>query len=489
MFEWADTQPEISEEAYRSAVDKLRMELLDAQYDLLENKKFPVILVIGGVDGAGKGETVNLLNEWMDPRHIHTHAFGPPNDVESELPYMYRFWQALPPKGSVGMLFGSWYSTPIIDRVYRRIKNPKFDQYLDEIIAFEQMLVRDSALILKLWFHLNKKDQKERLQSLEKNPLTRWRVRDTDWERFKLYDRFRKHAEHALSRTSSAEAPWHVINGKFARNRSLAVGNLLLQAMRTRLDNPAPVFQVPTYLKLTGAPNPLEKLQYDHDMSKADFKTALERWQGRLNLLSRSSSFQKKGAAVVFEGTDAAGKGSAIRRITRALDARQYQIIPIAAPTPDEKAQPYLWRFWRKLPQRGRFSIFDRSWYGRVLVERVEGFCSESDWLRAYSEINDFEAQLQESGIIVIKCYLAITKEEQLKRFNERKTIGFKRFKITDEDWRNREKWDQYEAAVNDMLARTGTLDAPWQVIPANNKYHARIQVLKTICNRLEEVL
>jgi polyphosphate kinase 2 (PPK2 family) len=200
-------------------------------------------------------------------------------------------------------------------------------------------------------------------------------------------------------------------------------------------------------------------------------------------------AFKKKAVVVVFEGPNAAGKGSAIRRITRALDARQYQVIPIGAPTEEERRYPDLWRFWRQLPGRDRFTIFDRWWYGRVLVERVEGFCTEADWLRTFTEINEFESQLRDVGIIVVKCYLAITKEEQLKRFNERKTIGFKRFKKTDEDWRNREKWDAYQTAVNDMLNRTGTRFAPWHLIEANDKYYARIEVLKTICKEIEKEL
>jgi polyphosphate kinase 2 (PPK2 family) len=188
----------------------------------------------------------------------------------------------------------------------------------------------------------------------------------------------------------------------------------------------------------------------------------------------------------VFEGHDAAGKGGAIRRIAGALDARIYQIIPIAAPTEEERAQPYLWRFWRHLPRRGHMAVFDRSWYGRVLVERVEGFCGEYDWMRAYNEINDFEAQMAEHGVIVVKFWLTISQEEQLKRFKEREKTGFKRFKITEEDWRNREKWDQYEQAVCDMVDRTSTETAPWILVEANDKNFARLKVLRSLCERIE---
>lgn len=192
---------------------------------------------------------------------------------------------------------------------------------------------------------------------------------------------------------------------------------------------------------------------------------------------------------IMFEGADAAGKGGSIRRITQAVDARIYNITPIAAPTEEERAQPYLWRFWRHIPAKGRLAIFDRSWYGRVLVERVEGFCSEQDWMRAYAEINDFEEQLTQNGILLLKFWLQISPEEQLRRFEEREQISFKRYKITEEDWRNRKKWDQYQTAVCDMVDRTSTEECPWVLVEANDKNYARIKILRELCERLEKKL
>jgi len=230
------------------------------------------------------------------------------------------------------------------------------------------------------------------------------------------------------------------------------------------------------------------------DMSKAytkpAYKSELEELQGRLNLLMRSPKFKKNFSLIIaYEGADAGGKGGNIRRVTAALDARFYNIIPVAAPTEEERAQPYLWRFWRHVPAKGRLTIFDRTWYGRVLVERVEGFCSEADWRRAYGEINDFEEQLVRNNILVVKFWLAISKEEQLRRFKEREKIGFKRFKITEEDWRNREKWDDYEEAVCDMVDLTSTEVAPWTIVEGNSKYYARIKVMKTLCEKVEAAL
>ncbi len=491
MFEAAELGHKISKEEYAEREPKLRQALLKAQYDLLANSKFPVIIIIGGVDGAGKGETVNLLNEWMDPRHILTHAFGSPSDEESERPPMWRFWRALPPKGRIGILFGSWYTAPIVNRVLKKTKQSELMQSIEEIRHFETMLAAEGALILKFWFHLSKDAQKKRLKALEKNPKTRWRVTDTDWERFKMYDRFRGVSEDFLRETSTGEAPWMIIEGTDANYRSLTAGSLLLEAIGKRLANQVkPVSAMPAPLEpALDSRNILNVLDYKQALTKKEYDKELERQQGRLNMLTRDPRFAGKSVILLFEGQDAAGKGSSIRRITGAMDARHYRVIPVAAPTEEERAQPYLWRFWRHLPRRGRVTIFDRSWYGRVLVERVEKFCAEMDWMRAYHEINDFEEQLARNGTILIKFWVAITKEEQLRRFNERKKIAHKNFKITEEDWRNRKKWDLYERAVCDMVERTSTPVAPWNVIPANDKLFARIMMLKTICARLEREL
>jgi AMP-polyphosphate phosphotransferase len=492
MFESAELGHKIDKETYNAEVPKLREALLDVQFDLAEKAEFPVIILIGGVDGAGKGETVNLLNEWMDPRHIVAHAMGEPSDEERERPPMWRFWQALPPKGKIGIFFGSWYTQPIIRRVMGDTKQAQLTQSIERIVRFEQMLTDEGALILKFWFHLAKDVQKKRLQSLEKDPKTRWRVTDTDWERFKLYDKFRKVSEYTLRETSTGMAPWIVVEGEDFRYRGLTVGKLLLEAIHKRLDNPVPAVQASAAAPLQ-APidklDVLDKLDMTQKLAKKTYERELEKFQGKLNLLTRHQKFRKMSVIIVFEGSDAAGKGGAIRRITSALDARYYRIIPIAAPTEEERAQPYLWRFWRHIPRVGRVTIFDRSWYGRVLVERVEKFCSEADWMRAYSEINDFEEQLVANNTVLVKFWLTITRDEQLRRFEEREKIGFKRFKITEEDWRNREKWDQYEQAVCDMVDRTSTGIAPWTLVEANDKNFARIKILKTLCQRIEEAM
>ena len=492
MFESAELGHKIDKHTFKEEVPALREGLLDLQYDLAEAKKFPVIILIGGVDGAGKGETANLLNEWMDPRHIHTYAFGTPTDEESERPHMWRYWRALPPKGKIGIYFGSWYTEPIVKRAYGEIKNEGLTKALDEIVRFEKMLTDEGALVLKFWFHLSKQKQKERFDKLESDPHTRWRVSDLDRKHYKMYDEFRNISEHVLRETSTAAAPWIIVEGYDSNYRNLTVGKQILDAVRRRLDHPEStphMVSAPPIIAPVDNVHLLTKLNLDRKLEKKEYAHKLEELQGRLNTLTRDEHFKDISVVCVFEGSDAAGKGGSIRRITQAVDARIFSIIPIAAPTEEERAQPYLWRFWRHIPRHGRLTIFDRSWYGRVLVERVEGFCSEYDWMRAYSEITDFEEQLSRKRFVMLKFWLQISKEEQLRRFEERQNIAFKRFKITDEDWRNREKWDAYEVAVCDMIDRTSTDYAPWTVVEANNKYFARIKVLKTLCDRIEAAM
>jgi len=354
------------------------------------------------------------------------------------------------------------------------------------------MLVDEGALILKFWMHLSKEKQEKRLKLLAKDPKTRWRVTERDWEHYKLYDKFRVVNESVIRHTSTAEAPWTIVEGYDPRYRSLTIGKVILDAIRKRLkeaDKKTSEVHAPPPLPSIDQLNILKTLDLGQKTDKKKFQLELEKYQGKLALLTRDPKFKNITVIALFEGNDAAGKGGAIRRITSALDARYYGIIPVAAPTEEERAQPYLWRFWRHIPRRGRVAIFDRSWYGRVLVERVEGYCSETDWMRAYSEINDFEAQLVRHNIVVVKFWLTISKEEQLKRFKEREKIGFKRFKITEEDWRNRKKWGEYEHAVCDMVDRTSTEIAPWTLVEANDKYFARIKVLKTLCQQIETTL
>jgi len=488
MFESAELGHRIAKAEYDREVPELRTRLLGLQYEMLAKPDFPVVIIIAGVDGAGKGETLNVLHEWMDPRHIVTTAFGEMSDEERERPRMWRYWRALPPRGRIGMLFGAWHSNPVLDRVAGRISEDLLVRACERIVRFERMLVDEGTLLLKFWFHLSKQAQRARLKALEADPKTRWRISDTDWERFKLYDKFRKTTELALRRTSTGHAPWIVVEGSDPNYRYLTVGRAIADAVQRRLRGEKPL--TPTQAALPEAPvdgrTVLTALDHSRKLPRKGYRQELDKYQGKLNLLMRHKRFAQRSVIAVFEGMDAAGKGSAIRRVVWPLDARRYRVIPVAAPTEEERAQPYLWRFWRQLPRLGRVTIFDRSWYGRVLVERVEGFCSEVDWMRAYGEINDFEEQVAEAGGIITKFWLTVTPDEQLKRFQAREESPFKSFKLTAEDWRNREKIPRYDRAVCDMVDRTNNAFAPWVLVPADDKYFARVMVLRTLCERIE---
>ncbi|PLK49858.1 polyphosphate:AMP phosphotransferase [Uliginosibacterium sp. TH139] len=492
MFESAEVGHRIDKKSFRQQEALLRNELLLAQSALGKLGKFPVVLLISGVDGAGKGETIAQLYEWLDPRFLSTLAFSEPSDEERERPVMWRYWRALPPKGRIGIFSGSWYSAPIAERIARKLPRSALDNRLDEINRFETMLVNEGALVLKFWFHLSKAGQKCRLERLEKDPRTAWRVTKLSWARMKTYDELQEVAGHVLRVTNTAAAPWIIVDGTDDNYRNLCVGRALLDALNARLAvsvQQSPLAVAAPLAARIDERNVLSALDLGQRLGEKKYARELAKWQGRLSELSRHKKFAGRSLVLVFEGMDAAGKGSAIRRITAALDPRQFQIVPVAAPTDEERAQPYLWRFWRHMPRQGRVSIFDRSWYGRVLVERIEGFCAEADWLRAYAEINDFEHELIEAGSIVLKFWLQIDKAEQLRRFREREKIEHKRFKITEEDWRNRKKWKAYQQAAVDMIDRTSTGKAPWIVVEANDKSFARVKILKAICQQLERVL
>jgi polyphosphate:AMP phosphotransferase len=498
MFEAAELNQTLAPEKYDSELPTLRSQLLQAHFDL-RGQKFPVIVIVSGADGAGKGELVHRLNEWLDPRGVETHAFWEQSDEERERPPYWRFWRAMPGRGRIGILFGSWYTAPIIKRAFGETKGSELDAELDRIATFEQMLADDGALILKLWLHLPKKAQKRRLKKLEKDGT----IAPDDWKHFKLYDRFTKISERAIRRTDTGKAPWHVIEATDRRFREFTAGRLLLEALQARLaavakpavkpaEEPAvkEAKAAPTVRTLTARKaSILDHVNLKQSLSDAEYEKQLAKWQSELAKLAWKAREKKVSTVLVFEGWDAAGKGSAIRRVTQAIDPRLYRVVGIAAPTDEERAQHYLWRFWRHLPRAGFTTIFDRSWYGRLLVERVEKFARPDEWGRAYREINEFEEQLARHGIVVAKFWLHVSQAEQLRRFKERQTIQYKQYKITDEDWRNRKQWNDYKHAVDDMVAHCSTEVAPWTLVAANDKKFARIQILKTVVQRLREAL
>jgi polyphosphate:AMP phosphotransferase len=492
MLESAEIGHKVSKQVYAREEPKLRELLLNAQFDLSQSGRGPVLLIISGVEGGGRGETANKLTEWMDPRHIRVVAFGQRAPDEAARPPAWRYWRSLPPKGKIGILMNAWYNEAMLAAVQGEIDADRVDTRVQAIREHEQMLSDEGFVLLKFWIHLSKAAQKHRLRQLERDPSTAWRVTREEWKAYRIYNKAHELWESLLRETSTGVAPWQVVEGADGRYRCLTVGKILLDAMRTTLV-PGPA--APKHATTPPAPSVIDnvKLIRDLDLSRKlaanRYPGELEKQQGRLATLTRHKRFAKRSLILVFEGVDAAGKGGAIRRVTGALDARQYVTVPVAAPTEEERAFPYLWRFWRNVPRYGGITIFDRSWYGRVLVERVEGYCSVYDWMRAYDEINQFEEQLAQGDAIVVKFWLQISKAEQLSRFKAREHSPFKRFKITADDWRNRKKWNAYEQAVCDMIDRTSTEIAPWTLVEAEDKYFARIKVLKTIADRVKQAL
>jgi polyphosphate:AMP phosphotransferase len=494
MFEATKVGRKVDKATFKKQQEALRTQLLEVQREL-RHTDIPLIVIVSGVEGAGKGEVVNRLNEWLDTRGVQTFAFWDETDEERSRPRNWRFWRTLPPRGEMAILFGGWYLAPIEHRVKGECNDAELDAELNRIVDFERMLIQDGALVVKFWFHLSEKDQKTRLKELSRDDRSRWKMLPKKSKFHEHYDHFEYVAERVIRHTDRGASPWYLIEAEDRRYRDITMGKTLLQAIKHRLSEPPPMEPPSTsgHLELPEVASAqvtvLDQLDMEKHLAREDYKRELGKLQEELNDLCWDAYKRKRSVVLVFEGVDAGGKGGAIRRFTNAIDARLYRAIPVAAPTDEEKAHHYLWRFWRQVPRAGYSTIYDRSWYGRVLVERVEGFATDAEWRRAYYEINQFEEQLVESGIILFKFWLQVSQDEQLKRFKDRETVPYKRFKMTDEDWRNRDKWPQYKAAINDMVVHTSTESASWTLVEGNDKPFARIKVLKTLRNGLKKAM
>lgn len=494
MFEATKVGRTLTKTSFKEQEEALRADLLQVQQQLLRSN-IPVIVIVSGVEGAGKGEVVNRLNKWLDARGMQTFAFWDETDEERARPRYWRFWRALPSRGQIALLFGGWYQSPIEHRYNEDCNDAELDAELNRIVDFERMLTLDGALVVKFWFHMPEDEQKNRLKELSRDDRSKWKMHPTKKKFSQQYAHFEQVAERVIRHTDRGIAPWYLVEATDKRYRDMTVGRTLLNAIRSRLENPHVAdSQVASHAPSLPDGDSAQVTVLDHvDLEKSleekVYKAELGELQDKANRLAWEAYNQKRSTVMVFEGWDAGGKGGAIRRFTSAIDSRLYRAISVAAPTDEEKAHHYLWRFWRHIPRAGYISIYDRSWYGRVLVERVEGFAKEPEWHRAYSEINQFEEQLVESGAIILKFWLHVSPDEQLARFKEREQVPYKQHKITDEDWRNREKWDDYKLAVNEMVVRTSTEYAPWTLVSGNDKLFGRVQVLKTICDTLEKAL
>jgi polyphosphate:AMP phosphotransferase len=486
MFETAELGRKMTKAEYEAALPELRTRLLKAQA-ALEAAGFPVVVLLNGV--GGMAETMNRLCEWMDARYLVTEAWSPPSERDAQYPEYRRFWRWLPAKGRVGIFLGNWYTRPILERAEGRAKSNAFEHELHRIATFERTLADDGMLLVKLWLHLSKRDQRRRLEALDAKRTTRFRIGRSEWQRLGHYGNFRRASEQAVRETSTGEAPWIIVEASDQRYRDIEVARAICDALERRLAEPR---EEPKHVPELAVPNPdtiLDRLDFAKRVDKREYEERIPVLQARLHELGGKLARRKKSAILVFEGPDAAGKGGAIRRITAALDAVQYRIIPVSAPTDEERAHHYLWRFWRHLPGRGRITIYDRSWYGRVLVERVEGFATRAEWTRAYQEINAFERELTDGGIVLIKFWLHVTSGEQLRRFEERAREPWKQHKLTAEDYRNRTRENLYEVAASEMIEQNSTEYAPFTLVAADDKRLARLEVLETVCERLEKAL
>ncbi|MCU0301762.1 MAG: polyphosphate:AMP phosphotransferase [Candidatus Nanopelagicales bacterium] len=488
MLEAAETGARLSKAEYAETVPQLRVDLINAQYDL-RLADFPVIVIIAGDDRLAANELVNRLNEWLDARYLRTHVLGDLTSEESERPRFWRLWQSLPPKGQIAVWAGGLFR-----QVHAYLRGETTAEELAtwsrHLESLQDQLLADGALVVKFFLHSGRREQKARLKGAERDPELGWRVDQRDWARLDELADARPVVERLLRQFSAPGSPWNVVEATDARYRDVTVARILRDALLARLAQagaPPPAAAVSMF---SGAGrSALTAVDLAATIDRAEYRKRLNVLQARLHRLSLEARDRGLTSVLAFEGWDAAGKGGTIRRITQALEAGDYRVIPTAAPTEEERRYHYLWRFWRDLPRAGTTVIYDRTWYGRVLVERVEGFAQPGEWQRAYDEINDFEEQLAERGYYVAKFWLHLSPEEQLARFQARADTPYKQHKITDEDWRNRERWDDYAEAVEETVARTSTDRAPWYVIPANDKRWARIAVLEAVTKGLKRSL
>lgn len=500
MFQSAELGRSLSKADFEAQLPDLRAAILTGQ-QVLRSGKQAVLIIIEGLDGSGRAELLNRLYGWLDPRGLLTHTFWNPSDEERERPEFWKFWRALPAKGEITIHLGGWYRDLLTDSVNGKLTSTELSLALDERHEFERMLSLEGVVILKFWLYLPEEVQKKRLLSESTTPDDRWGDEGRKMA-LKHRDNFLKIAEQVMRQTDAPSAPWYLVEATCPRYRDMTVARTISRALQQAPDwyeGWTKDAQTRFFQSGGGAPalpdaesariTVLDHIDLQKTIAKDQYRKKLESLQAELSVLGWEAWKRRLTTVLVFEGWDAAGKGGAIRRITAGLDARLYRAVQYGAPTEEERKYPYLWRFWREIPRSGQVLIYDRSWYGRVLVERVEGFAEPSAWSRAYREINSFESQLVDSGTVLIKFWLHVSPDEQLKRFKEREVTPYKQHKITEEDWRNREKWTEYAQAVNEMVFRTGTEYAPWNLIPAEDKYLARIEVLEVVVNRLKQAL
>lgn len=442
----------------------------------------PIVILFEGFEAAGKGTMINRMIQPLDPRGFKVYTMEKEYEEDTRHPYLWRYHIKMPARGRIHIFDRSWY---------QGLENGALT--VEEIRLYEKQFTDDGVVLIKFFMGITKKEQKKRLESLEKDKSTKWRVTKGDWKKNKDFDFYLEQYDRMLAQTDTSNAPWTIVEAmdkKYAICKIMAtvVGRLEETVSRAKKGT-APAEYVGQPLTDDLRNGVLHEIDLSLDLTPEEYKERKKDLQKRLGILHNKMYLQRVPVILAFEGWDAGGKGGAIKRITQSIDPRGYEVVPIASPNDIEKAHHYLWRFWEKFPKDGHMAIFDRTWYGRVLVERIEGFATEQEWRRAYAEINNMEANLVNAGAVVLKFWMHIDRDEQANRFKQRQDTPEKQWKITDEDWRNREKWDEYEKAVDEMVVRTSTKDAPWFIIEANSKLYARIKVMEIVVEALERVL
>ena len=469
--------------ALSAEIKELRAKLLGQQQQLLK-AGLPVIVLIEGWAAAGKGSLIKELISEIDPRFYRVYSSAILPEKDERYPFLYPYFNAIPENGKITFMDAGWMENTVQKFLRHEITKAEYTRRVRQVNEFERQLHNSGYLVLKIFLHIGKKEQFERLRALAEAPETEWRVNREDLWQHKEYKRFTEAYDRFMKQTEDTVS-WHILDGSRRKTAVRDSMQLLTDMIEGGLQEGRFVgepYEEKFHLRK------MEKLS-DIDLSPSiedeEYKKELKRLQTRLSELHNIIYRKKIPVILCYEGWDAAGKGGNIRRIAYPLDPRGFDVHPIASPLPHELHRQFLWRFWTRLPRTGHICIFDRTWYGRVMVERLEGFCSENDWKRAYNEINEFERMLTDWGAVVLKFWIHIDQETQLARFTERQNTPEKQWKITDEDWRNREKWDQYEVAVDEMLSKTSTDHAPWYIIESNDKKYARIKTLKIVVKAL----
>ena len=459
------------------------------QQMVMKEHKLPVIVLMEGWGTAGKGSCTGQVIQNIDPRFFRAATLEKMREEEKRKPFLSRYFAQIPEAGKFVFLDSGWMEEVTGLRLRGKLEKKEYEMRLDSIRRFERQLTDNGYLVMKFFFHISKKEQKKRIKNLLEDIDTAWRVGANDKWQNKHYEKCMEVFEHYLKMTNAPSAPWYIVYAESRKWAELQVLETLTEGIEIALQNKSlavPLLQ--NVFPLVKMPK-LDEIPLDMEVTEKEYKEEMESLQGRLRDLHNRLYRKQVPVIIAYEGWDAAGKGGNIKRITEALDPRGFEVHPIASPEPHEKARHYLWRFWTRLPKTGHIAIFDRTWYGRVMVERLEGFCSENDWKRAYNEINEFEKELADWGAVVIKFWVQIDKDTQLERFEMRQKTPEKQWKITDEDWRNREKWDAYEEAVNEMIQKTSTVHAPWYILESVDKRYARLKALRIVVERLEEAL